>query len=186
MKKKDSFLSSVRRFRVSATLAAIVYLALGLVLIFAPNASRALLCAVIGIGVTAYGAFNILSFLLSRDQSGYTLELLIGICAAAFGVFSLLNPTFLLDFLFIVLGLIGIAGGVSGIKRALTLRSFGFDGWIIPMIASLVVLLLALSVVFMPGLYGNMMMMVAGLMLAAQSVCDLVSLYRLSRFTRGL
>lgn len=186
MKKKDSILKAARRFRVSAALAAVVYLVLGLVLLFAPSASRALLCAVIGIGVTVYGAFNILSFLLNRDQEAYTLELLIGICAVAFGVFSLLNPTFLLDFLFIVLGLVGVAGSISGIKRALTLRSFGFTGWTIPMIANLVTLLLALSVVFMPDLYGNMMMMVVGLMLIAESVCDLASLRSLSRFTRAL
>ena len=185
MKKKDSLLTAIRRFRVSATLAAIVYLILGLVLLFAPNTSRALLCGVVGIGVTIYGAFNILSFLLNRDQSAYTLELLIGICAVAFGVFSLLNPTFLLDFLFVVLGLIGITGSVSGIKRALTLRSFGFQSWYIPMIASVVTLLLAISVVFLPDLYGNMMMIIIGLMLIVQSVCDLVSLYRLSRFTRA-
>lgn len=186
MKKKDSFMTAVRRFRVSAALAAIVYLVLGLVLLFAPNASRAVLCGVIGVGVTIYGAFNILSFLLNRDQNAYTLELLIGICAAAFGVFSLLNPTFLLDFLFIVLGLVGVAGSISGIKRALTLRSFGFPSWTIPMIASLATLLLAMSVVFLPDLYGNMMMMVVGLMLIVESVCDLASLRSLSRFTRSL
>ena len=121
------------------------------------------------------------------DVSGtYTLELLIGVCALAFGVFSLINPTFLMDFLFTVLGLVVIVTSVSGIKRALNLRTFGYARWWLPMLLSCATLLVALSIVFMPQLYGNMLMMVIGAILIVESVGDLLSIHRLSSFARSI
>ncbi len=186
MNSHSSLLDALRRFRVSAALAAVVYLVLGVFLLFAPDASRTLLCSVIGIGVTVYGAFSILTFLLGRGQSDYTLDLLLGVCAFAFGVFSLLNRTFLMDFLFVILGLLGVVGSISGIQRAFNLRAFGYASWLALLIASLVTLALSLSVVFMPDLYGNMMMMVVGILLIVEAVCSLISLQRLSKFTKAL
>ena len=127
MKKSNkSPLTAAREIKFSFTIAAVVYLALGVLLLLAPNTSRKLLCTLIGAGVSIYGLMGILSFVMDRGSGAYTLELLIGVCALAFGVFSLINPTFLMDFLFTVLGLVVIVTSVSGIKRALNLRTFGY------------------------------------------------------------
>ena len=176
----------VRRFRLSATLAAVIYLILGLVLLFAPRTSQALMGGIIGVSVTLYGALSIVSFLLNREQTAYVFDLLIGVCAAAFGVFSLLNPTFLLSFLFIVLGLVGVIGSVSAIKRTLSLRALGYPRWLVPLVPNIVALLVALSVTFKPSLYGDLMVMVIGLMLIVEAVSDLFTLRNLSILTREL
>ena len=185
MKKENkSPLSAARELRLSFTLAAVVYLALGLLLLFAPNTSRKLLCTLVGAGISLYGLFNIISYLLDKGVSGYTLELLIGVCALAFGVFSLIRPAFLMDFLFMVMGIVIIITSFGGIKRALNLRTFGYERWYLALAASCAALLLALSIVFAPGFYGDMLMMVIGLVLVASSVFDLLSIRRLSGYAR--
>ena len=187
--KKQShspIVSLLRRIRLSSTLSAVVYLILGLVLLFAPQTSRAVLGSVIGIGVTLYGTLGIASFLLNRDQKGYIFDLLIGICAAVFGLFLLLKPTFLTNFLYVILGLVGVIGSISAIKRVIHLRALGYPRWMVPLIPNVVALLVALSVIFKPGFYGDLMMMVIGLILIAEAVSDLFTLRNLSVLTKAL
>lgn len=174
----------VREIRMSFTLAAVVCIILGLLLIFMPDTSRKLLCTLVGAGVTAYGVLSIASYLLSRSEQAYTPALLLGVCALALGVFSLINPSFLMDFLFTVIGLIVLVTSLSGVRRALQLRRFGFIRWPIPLASSLVTLALALSVIFFPGLYGNLLMMVCGVLLTVDGVSDLLSIHYLSGYHR--
>jgi len=175
-----------REIRLSFSLAAIVYLLLGILLLVAPNTSRRLLCTFVGLGVLVYGAFNILSYALDKGSSAYTLELLIGICAAAFGIFALLNPDFLVSFLFVVLGLIVMVSSVSGLKRALNLRAYGFPYWWAALVSAIATFLIALSIVIAPTLYGNMVLMVIGVILIVESVSDLLSIHRLSQFMKDV
>lgn len=168
--------------RLSFTLAAVIYVILGLLLIFMPNTSRRLLCTLVGAGVTAYGLLSVISYLPGRGERAYTPALLLGICALAFGVFSLLLPTFLMDFLFIVIGLIVIVSGVNGVRRALQLRSFGFARWQAPLACALITTALALSVILFPGLYGNLLIILCGILLTADGVSDLVSIHYLNRY----
>ena len=183
---ENSVLSTLRRFRISSTLAALVYLVLGVMLLFAPETARSFLCSAIALGVTAYGLLNILSFLMSRESGVYAFDLCVGVCALAFGLFSLINRTFLLDFLFVALGLAGIVGGISSIRRALSLRSLGYPKLMFPLMPGILMLLLALSVTIAPDFYGDLMMMVIGLMLIVEAVSDLFSLRQLSRLTKNL
>ena len=88
-KQRKSIFSLGNEIKWSFSLAAIVELLLGLLLVLAPNTSSQLLCTLIGVVVLAYGAFNILSYLLDRGMSAYTFELMLGILAAAFGIFAL-------------------------------------------------------------------------------------------------
>lgn len=180
-----SFLSAIRRFRVSATLAAVVYLALGFFLFAAPDTAYRTLGLIIAVSITAYGALNVLSFLISREEGIYAVDLLIGVCALAFGIFSLVNPTFLTNFLLVVLGLMGVVGSVNGITRALNLRSMGYPKWALPLAPSIITLLVALSVVFLPDMYGNLMMAVIGVMLVVEAASDLFSLHELSKLTKA-
>ena len=116
MKQGKSPLSAAREIKLSFSLAALVQLALGIFLILAPNTSRALICTVVAIGVTAYGLFYLLNYALHRDAGAFTMDLIIGVAAAAFGIFSIINPTFLIDILIIALGLIMTMKGDFGVN----------------------------------------------------------------------
>lgn len=174
--------SATREFRLSFTLAAVVYLLLGLFMIAAPNTSRRLLCTLVGVGILLYGLLCVVPFVLSKGERRFTPDLLVGVCALAFGLFSLINRTFLIDFLFTALGVAVCVASVCGISRALNLRHFGFARWWAPLCANLAVLVLALCIVFFPGFFGNMLMRAMGLILVVQAVSDLISVHYLNRF----
>ena len=175
---------AIRELRLNATLASVVYLLLGVVLVVAPTTSKNLLCTLVGVVVLIYGAFNLLAFLLDRDFGGLSVELIIGIAAAAFGVFSLLNPGFLMDFLIIVLGLAIAVGSVGSLKRALNLRAFGYGYWWISLIVAIATLVVALTFVFCPEVYGALLMQIIGIILIVEAIGDLLTIHRLSRIAR--
>lgn len=178
---RDHFFS-VHTFPLCFSLSSLFSLALGLVLIFAPHASKTLLCAVIGAGVTAYGFMSLLPFLLDRKSSFHAPALPVGVCALAFGIFSLLRPAFLLNVLFIVLGLIAALASIGGVRRSLRLHTFGDVRWTIPLLLSLGTFVLALTFVFFPGFYGNTLMRIIGFVLCLQASVDLLTLKRLSHY----
>ena len=181
MRKTISGLPGIlRRLRISACAGACVCLILGLILFFAPGTSRRLLCALVGSGLLLFGAFSLIAYALAR-QEGAILELIFGVAASAFGLYSLINPDFLTDFLFIALGSVIVVAGIDGIRRALRLRALGYARWWGPMSSAAVSLLIALSVIFFPALYGNMIMRIIGALLIAGAAGDLFSLYRISR-----
>lgn len=165
-----------RELHLSFTLAASLYIVLGLFMLIMPGVSRRLLCVLLGAGVTLYGLANLLAHLPRKGRSFYAAALLPGILALAFGVFSLIHPTFLMNFLFAVLALFVLLASGIGMLRALQLRSMGFMHWRAALSASLVTLLPALSILLAPGLYGNLLMMLCGLLLVASGICDLISL----------
>ena len=181
-----SIFSLGREIKLSFSLAAVVELLLGLLLALAPNTSSQLLSTLIGVVITAYGAFNILSYILDRGMSAYTFELLLGILAAVFGIFALCNPDFIIKSLFIVLGLVVLVSSVAGIKRALNLRAFGYPRWWAAMLSACAVCLIALSIVFFPKLYGNMALRIIGIVLIVEAVSDLLSIRRLSHLAQDV
>ena len=186
-KTQDSpLLKAVRSVKLNASLAALAYLILGIVLLLLPNTSKRVLCTVVGVGVTAYGLFSILGFLLDRDTDGFSVELIIGVAALAFGVFSLLNSSFLMDFLIISLGLVIAVSSVSSIKRAMNLRILGYRYWWVSLAVAIVTLVVALTFVFCPGVYGDLLMRIIGAMLIVESVGDLLTIHRLSRLAKGV
>ena len=149
-------------------------------MLFAPAHVTQLLCMLVGAGITIYGLFNVLSFIFSRGTVAYSFELLIGICATAFGVFSLVNPDFLSKFLFIVLGLLIMVSR----KRAFTLKNYGFERWFLMLISAVVTLVLAITIVIYPALYGDMLMMAIGIVMIVEAVSDLLGIHRLSKFVK--
>ena len=186
MSKENSnpILKAVRELKLNATLASVVYLVLGIVLLVAPTTSKNLLCTLVVVVVLIYGTFNLLSFLMDRDFGGLSVELIIGIAAAAFGVFSLLNPGFLMDFLIIVLGLAIAVGSAGSLKRALNLRAFGYSYWWISLVVAMATLIVALTFVFCPEVYGALLMQIIGIILIVEAIGDLLTIHRLSRIAR--
>ena len=90
-KEKNDFplRTAAKEIKISFVLTAVVDLILGVILLFAPEHVTDVLVMLISAGITIYGVFNILSFIFSRGMTAYSFELLIGICATAFGVFPL-------------------------------------------------------------------------------------------------
>jgi len=169
--------------RMSFTFAAFVSLALGVLFLLAPDTSRMLLCVLFSAGVLICGALNLLSFFAARGEKSFTLQLPIGVCAFSAGLCFLFNPAFLMDFLFIVMGMMVLVISLSSVRRALRLKSFGFGRWPLSLGLSIACMVFALTIILYPALYGRMLMTIMGVLLVVQSVSDLLSIMFLSRYS---
>ena len=109
----------------SLTFASLVYLVVGLVLLFFPKLTTELFCTVIGVALLLFGGVTILSFFLRRgSDSGFSsvAELVLGVLGALVGLFFLTHPAFLLSIipaqyavavLFVVACFVSLAMGTS-------------------------------------------------------------------------
>ena len=63
-----------------------------------------------------------------------------------------------------------MVSSICGIKRAFTLKSYGFERWYLMLISAIVTLVLAVTIVLYPTLYGDMLMMAICLLYTSRCV----------------
>ena len=179
-KNRAGFLEkALQEFRWSFIITALVFIALGLLLILRPNLARELLAYAVGGALAVYGLFNILSFLFAKDRT-LSFELVIGVITAAVGIFILASPGTVLNIIQIVLGLAIIIDSLLGIKRAFTLRELGLGSWGAILSLSILTSILGILFVMHQVLFGCALMVVIGIILLYQGVSDLITVIRIS------
>ena len=179
-KNRAGFLEkALQEFRWSFIITALVFIALGLLLILRPNLARGLLAYAVGGALAVYGLFNILSFLFAKDRT-LSFELVIGVITAAVGIFILASPGTVLNIIQIVLGLAIIIDSLLGIKRAFTLRELGLGSWGAILSLSILTSILGILFVMHQDLFGSALMVVIGIILLYQGVSDLITVIRIS------
>lgn len=177
---------TIKEIKWNFILSALLYLILGVVLTFWPDASAKVLCYCIGGVVTAYGLFNIAAYFFRRGLEGLHPELLGGILALAFGVFTLIRPTVIASILPFVLGLIIVVDGVINLKRALTMRSLKFSKWWVYLLLSLLTVALGVVAVLNPFDSLTLLLRLIGLVLIYEGVSDLWAIFHISNLTKAM
>ena len=155
-KKREKFgwEAALREFRWSFVVAALAFVALGLVLILWPDASMHVLCYLVGGALTLYGGFNVLSFVFSQERA-FTFELVIGVLTAAID-------------------------SLIGIKRAFTLRELELSGWWVRLTLSVAAAILGVLFMLQKELFGRALLIVVGCVLLYQGLSDLFTVVQIS------
>lgn len=177
---------TIKEIKWNFILSALLYLILGVVLTGWPDASARMLCYCIGGVVTAYGLFNIAAYFFRRGLEGLHLELLGGILALAFGVFTLVRPTVIASILPFVLGLIIVVDGVINLKRALTMKSLAFSKWWVYLLLSLLTVALGAVAVLNPFDSLTLLLRLIGLVLIYEGLSDLWAIFRISSLSKAM
>ena len=133
-------------------LAALAYVALGVVLLVWPDTTGSVLCTLLGSLLLGYGIFQIIGFFTRGDEgwSGGAVYLLAGLCAVALGVFALSSPEKVLSILPIALGAVVVVDSCMSLKRAFQLKALGMERWWLAVLLAVVTLLFGLVVMFNP------------------------------------
>lgn len=177
-------LEKLKGIKWSLILASLLYLALGIALLVWPGTSNLVLCYTVAAVLTAYGLFNILAY-FGRER-GSVIGLVMGMICAAFGIFSLLQPTRISDIISILLGVIILVDGALSLRRDLELRSGGFGRWWVPLLLDIAVLAMGVIVVFNPTLFASFLLQVIGTVLIYESLSDLWTIHRLAKLARSV
>lgn len=174
---------TIKSIKWSLILASLLYLVLGVALIFWPDASNLVLCYFIAVVLTAYGAFNILAFF--GREGGSWIGLIVGIICAAFGIYALLQPTRINDIISLILGLVILVDGAMSLRRDFELRALGFEKWWVPLLLDMAILVFGILVIFNPTLFAAVLLQVIGAVLIYESLSDLWTIHRLSRLAKA-
>ena len=167
-----------RIFRSGATSVwgAILYLALGLVLVLFPDMSGTFFVRVLAVGAAVYGLRRLFCYFRSRKEgSPAGGEAFLAIIALAFALFCILQPHALLSFLPLVLGLLCLLDGIVKIPVAVAFVRER-QGALVPALIS-TVLPLALGVLLLakPFSAAKVAIMVFGVGLMLDGASDLVT-----------
>ena len=172
----------------SLTFASLVYLVVGLVLLFFPKLTTELFCTVIGVALLLFGGVTILSFFLRRgSDSGFSsvAELVLGVLGALVGLFFLTHPAFLLSIIPTVLGIYIIVDGLVNLKRGLDLRSKGYAGWTTTLVMSIITLVLGALILWNPFAVGLTLWRIVGIAFCYNGISDLLAIHALDKFFKG-
>jgi len=182
MAKKDKagiLERALKEFRWSFIVTALVFIVLGLILILRPKLGQDVLSYTVGIALTVYGAFNVLSSLFAKDRS-LTFELIIGAMTLAVGIFALSYPDTIFNTVQIFLGLVIIIDSLLGIKRAFALRDLGLGSWAVMLLLSVLTSFLGVLFMVNKGIFGNALMITIGAVLLYQGLSDMITVIRIS------
>ena len=177
----------LQSLKMTFILAAVLYVALGAVLLFWPNTTLTVLCYLFGAILLAYGVITIVSFFLHDSAMGtFRLELVLGILAAALGVLFLLRPAFILSVTSDILGIYIAVDSLINLKRSTELYRLEYKQWWVSLVLSLAGIAMAMIILFYPFQTQMILFRVIGGVFAYTGISDLWALFKVSRLTREL
>lgn len=166
----------------SFIIASIVYIVLGVFMVMHPGKVENTLCIGFGVLLTIYGVINVISFFLNRNSDdNLFFELVFGVIAAAFGIYTLFNPTTVIKILLIIVGVIIIIDGAINLKRSFHLREFGVKKWYFYLLLSAISIVMGIITIVFREPLGEALVIVLGVTLIYQGITSLIILFQISR-----
>ncbi|MBE5843447.1 MAG: hypothetical protein E7302_04595 [Butyrivibrio sp.] len=131
---------------------AILLIVVGLVLIFLPGTTLALLTKVLGGLVVFAGVAAIISGIFSKKKNVLTKNssLVAGIIIAVVGMWILMNPTFFESIIPVIAGVIVLISGLGNLGEALSLGKSNYGNWWIALILAVLTILVGAFLLFRP------------------------------------
>lgn len=170
-------MNEVKQFSKSYILVSALYVVLGIVLCVWPNTSLKMICYGLGFVMVVLGITYGIIYFTKENLAGFLqMDLVIGIICLAFGVFILLNPTFLATVLPFAMGIILLLGAVVKIQSALNMRRLKFEKWYGVLICALIIIVLGIVLLCNPFKKESHMVLYIGLCLILDGATNLVSL----------
>lgn len=175
----------LREQRRSSIVAAMVTILMGLLLIFVPNRSIQLLCALLGGALMLTGIIYIFGWLSKRRETGFPVWFLLpGVILVALGLWLCTSPAsvvLLIQYIFVA---VLIFHGVIDLQGAVSLARRGWDRWWMDLLLAVLTLALGALILVNPFGAAEALMMAIGVSLVFDGVSDLVLIHRLTRAFR--
>lgn len=170
-------MKEVKQFSKSYIFISALYVVLGVTLLAQPAMSVRMICYGLAIVMIVLGlSYGILYFTRDNLQGFLQMDLVIGIICLAFGIFILLNPTFLGSVLPFAMGIILLLGAVVKIQSSINMKRLHFRRWFLVLIFAVVIALLGIVLLCNPFTEERQMILYIGICLVLDGMTNLVSL----------
>lgn len=168
------------RMKWDRILTAILAIVVGVLFIVLPNDSADVLCIISGIMLIVAGIAALVGFVVYGYLLGGHL-LILGIALALAGTFCLVNPDIVKGLLTVIFGIFVVVDGSVSIADSIDCARAHIKGWFVMLLLSVVTV--GLGVVVMFGTFDTVMI-VAGISLAVDGLCDLIMTFVFSHRIR--
>ena len=161
---------------------AILYLVLGLVMLFLPEFIIKFVCSLVGIMFLFVAASGAVMYMKTELKTAFTsFTLVMSIIFGAFGIYVLLNPEVFAAFLPLVVGIFLLADSVSKLSMAFDLKKFEYKNWWHMLIVSFLILGGGLLLVFNPLEFTTVTVQIIGAILAMDAISNIFTIYSYSK-----
>lgn len=157
-------------------LASVVFIVIGLMLIFDPAGTGNLLCFIFGGALIAYGAFRIISYFnKNKGEKNVTVDIIIGVIFAIGGLTIIIMHDSILTFIAFVIGIFLVIDGLLKLQTAINAKRAAIPSWWLVLVISLICIVIGACLVFIRSLQGNALWIALGAALLFDGVQNLVS-----------
>lgn len=170
-------MKEVKQFSKSYIFISALYVVLGIVLLVWPTLSVQMICYGLAVAMIVIGiSYGIMYFTKDNLEGFLQMDLVIGIVCLAFGIFILLNPTFLSSVLPFAMGIILLLGAIVKIQSAFNMKKLRFKKWYLILICALVIGVLGAVLLWNPFQEEKYMILYIGICLILDGLTNLISL----------
>lgn len=152
-------------------------LILGIVLIALPQQRVSILCIAMGALLMIYGGINIYLFVVNNWTDVFGGQMIYGVILTAIGLAFLTRQDEMIMLTSVVFGILILIDSIIDLRRALLFREAKRPRWYILMILAFVTAVFGTLFIVRPELFGELLMIVIGVLLIYEAVSTLVLLF---------
>ncbi|MCC8182486.1 MAG: DUF308 domain-containing protein [Clostridiales bacterium] len=169
-----------------SVLSAVVTILLGLLLIFLPESTLAVVLGILGWVLVILGVCSIVTFISNRSVAVSYGQLIFGVVELILGLWIARNPGGMVSFITTIAGIWVLVHAGQNLQFAYSAHRAGAAGWGTALVTGILTLVVAFVVLLNPWSSVVTLMVFAGVCLVIDGVADLVTVARLGEYFRNL
>lgn len=169
-------MDKIKAFKVENILTALLYVALGVVLIMFPESIAKTLIYTIATIVIAVGVIKIISYFLKREQVGYSnAGIVSGLIFIVIGLFILTSTKIIISVIPFVMGVCILISAYSKLQYVLQLSKYTNEKNRGMLLAAIITFILGIVLIFNPFRAAKWMIRLVGICIAFTGASDLIT-----------
>ena len=157
----------------------LLFLIFGIIIYLKPTVTLKVVGVVLGCAFILFGLFDIYEFVVRDNNPLFKFKVFLGALIIVLGVFTIIDPFKLAKLLTLALGIYLSLVALFKIEEALKLKKYGFDGWLLMLVVSIILLIFGIFIGINPMTYVNIIEATGIFIILASilEICDLLVLY---------
>ena len=175
-------MSLLKQLKWNLILLAVIFIALGIVLILWPGATMKTICYLLAAMLLALGVVSLINY-LRKDISGiiYRYDLVVGLCAILGGILVIVKVDKLTDLIPAVLGFLVTMSGIMKMQNSVDMLRLGHGTWHVAFAMAIVNIVAGIVLLMNPFEAPQILIMCLGIALVYSGITDLYVTISISR-----
>lgn len=175
-------MSLLKQLKWNLILLAVIFIALGIVLILWPGATMKTICYLLAAMLLALGVASLINY-LRKDISGiiYRYDLVVGLCAILGGILVIVKVDKLTDLIPAVLGFLVTMSGILKMQNSVDMLRLGHGTWHVAFAMAIVNIVAGIVLLMNPFEAAQILIMCIGITLVYSGITDLYVTISISR-----